>query len=108
MPSDEVEPIQQAAAFHGLATNQARRRDTAMTDLVWHSGGDQARTFHRIAEDQRHTVCGRFVGSIENRQPVVGCLIESRRLLRGMRECRRCFGHSQPRKPILEGRRNEP
>lgn len=72
-----------------------------MTDLFWYTGGSQARTYHRIDDNwPRHTVCGRFVGG--------GQLAGPGLIPAHMRECRRCYGHSQPRKPILEGRRNEP
>lgn len=80
-----------------------------MTDMVWHSGGTQAETFHRIADDGRRTVCGRTFGRIVKDQAVKGHVMpQEDATAAGKTECRTCFGHAQTRKPIMGSRRNDP
>lgn len=80
-----------------------------MDDLVWHSGGPKAGTFHRIGDGERRTMCGRPVGErVGDEVPRGAMQPRGDAVAAERRECRSCFGHAQTRKPIIEGRRNEP
>lgn len=78
------------------------------TDVVWHSGGAKAATFHRVPDGDRHTACGRAVGDVVDGRPARGQLIpRAEATAAGASECRLCFGHALVRKPIVGDRRND-
>lgn len=78
-------------------------------ELVWTTGGEQARTFHDTPDDGRRTVCGMFAGErmFDGIPKRVGQMLSRADAeAAGLTECRRCFGHAERRKPIIEGRPN--